>query len=107
MAPMPFLDRVDAGREVAAALTDLRGQDVVVLGLPRGGVPVAFEVATALGAPLDVIVVRKLGVPFQPELAMGAIGEGGVRVLNHDVIRMAGVSGHELALVEERERAEL
>jgi len=107
MRVMPFLDRADAGRQLAAALSDLQGEDVVVLGLPRGGVPVAFEVATAIGAPLDVIVVRKLGVPFQPELAMGAIGEGGVRVLNDDIIRMAGVTGHELALLEERERGEL
>ena len=79
----------------------------MVLGLPRGGVPVAFEVARALGAPLDVIVVRKLGVPFQPELGMGAIGEDGVRVINPEVVRLAGVAGNELAAVEARERAEL
>ena len=79
----------------------------MVLGLPRGGVPVAFEVARALGAPLDVIVVRKLGVPFQPELGMGAIGEDGVRVINPEVVRLAGVTGKELAAVEARERAEL
>ena len=72
-----FDDRVDAGRQLAERLESLRGQDIVVLGLPRGGVPVAFEVAKALQAPLDVLVVRKLGVPFQPELAFGAIGEGG------------------------------
>ena len=77
-----FDDRVDAGRQLAERLASLRGQDVVVLGLPRGGIPVAFEVAQALQAPLDVLVVRKLGVPFQPELAFGAIGEGGVRVIN-------------------------
>ena len=77
---MPFIDRVDAGRQLAGRLRHLRGEDVVVLGLPRGGVPVAFEVAKALGAPLDVILVRKLGVPFQPELAMGAVGEGDVLV---------------------------
>ena len=77
-----FADRADAGRRLAAKLGHLRGEPVVVLGLPRGGVPVAFEVARALGAPLDVIVVRKLGVPFQPELGMGAIGEDGVRVIN-------------------------
>jgi putative phosphoribosyl transferase len=104
---VPFLDRVDAGRRLAARLTHWSGQDVVVLGLPRGGVPVAAEVALALAAPLDVIVVRKLGVPFQPELAMGAIGEGGVRVLNTEVIRMTGVSPTELSVVEERQRAEL
>ena len=84
-----FSDRTAAGRQLAERLVHLRGPDVVVLGLPRGGVPVAFEVATALGAPLDVLVVRKLGVPFQPELAMGAIGEGGVRVLNDAVVRAA------------------
>ena len=81
---MVLVDRVDAGRQLAARLQHLRGESVVVLGLPRGGVPVAFEVARALGAPLDVIVVRKLGVPFQPELGMGAIGEDGVRVLNDE-----------------------
>jgi len=77
---------------------------VVVLGLPRGGVPVAFEVAAALGAPLDVIVVRKLGLPFQPEVAMGAIGEGGYRVLDRGLVDRAGVAPRELAAVEERER---
>ena len=77
-----FDDRLDAGRQMAKRLEPFHGQDIVVLGLPRGGVPVAFEVAKALRAPLDVLVVRKLGVPFQPELAFGAIGEDGVRVLN-------------------------
>ena len=104
---MQFADRVEAGRRLAAQLAYLRGGDLVVLGLPRGGVPVALEVARALEAPLDVIVVRKLGVPFQPELGMGAIGEGGVRVLNAEVVRLAGVSSEELAAVEEQERAEL
>jgi putative phosphoribosyl transferase len=80
---------------------------VVVLGLPRGGVPVAFEVAQALDAPLDVIVVRKLGVPFQPELAMGAIGEGGIRVENADVMRSAALTEADLEASEERERSEL
>jgi len=104
---MIFADRVDAGRRLAARLQHLRGERVVVLGLPRGGVPVAFEVARALGAPLDVIVVRKLGVPFQPELGMGAIGEDGARIINREVVRLAGVSADELAAVEARERAEL
>jgi putative phosphoribosyl transferase len=99
-----FADRQDAGRRLAGRLGHFRGKDVVVLGLPRGGVPVAFEVATALDAPLDVIVVRKLGVPFQPELAMGAIGEGGFRVLNRDLVRRAGVTPHEVDVVERRER---
>ena len=102
-----FADRIEAGRRLADELTHLQGEDVVVVGLPRGGVPVAAEVAAALDAPLDVIVVRKLGVPFQPELGMGAIGEGDVRVLNDDVIAMAGVSSDELAAVEAGERVEL
>jgi putative phosphoribosyl transferase len=104
---MSFKDRADAGRRLGERLSYLRGQSVVVLGLPRGGVPVAFEVARALGAPLDLIVVRKLGVPWQPELAMGAIGEDAVRVINDEVMRNAGVSDRELAAVETRERAEL
>jgi putative phosphoribosyl transferase len=102
-----FADRADAGRRLARRLEHLRGEPVVVLGLPRGGVAVAFEVAAGLQAPLDVIVVRKLGVPFQPELGMGAIGEDGVRVVNDEVVRMAGVSVDEIAAVESRERAEL
>lgn len=85
----------------------LRGPEVVVLGLPRGGVEVAAEVAAALAAPLDVIMVRKLGVPSQPELAMGAIGEGGVRIVLPETVRRAGVTSDELAAVELRERAEL
>ena len=104
---MPFADRGDAGRRLAARLQHLRGERVVVLGLPRGGVPVAFEVARALGAPLDVIVVRKLGVPCQPELGMGAIGEDGVRIINREIVRLAGVSADELTAVQEREQAEL
>lgn len=102
-----FRDRVDAGRKLARYLEHLRGTDVVILGLPRGGVPVAHEVALALMAPLDVIVVRKLGVPYQPEVAMGAIGEGGVRIINPDVVEMAGVDQGELAAVIEREQTEL
>lgn len=104
---MRFEDRRQAGRLLAAALEHLRESDIVVLGLPRGGVPVAYEVARALEAPLDVVVVCKLGVPFQPELAMGALGEDGVRILNSDVIRGTGVGAAELAFVERRERAEL
>ncbi|OBI37199.1 phosphoribosyl transferase [Mycobacterium sp. E1386] len=102
-----FDDRVDAGRELGRSLESLRGHGVVVLGLPRGGVPVAFEVAKALHAPLDVLVVRKLGVPFQPELAFGAIGEGGVRVINDAVVREARLSADEIAAVEAKQRAEL
>nr|WP_231846609.1 phosphoribosyltransferase [Mycobacterium leprae]AAA63059.1 u650s [Mycobacterium leprae] len=102
-----FDDRVDAGRHLAERLESLRGKDMVVLGLPRGGVPVAFEVAKALRAPLDVLVVRKLGVPFQPELAFGAIGEGGVRVTNDSVVAEADLSQDEMAAIETEQRAEL
>ena len=102
-----FRNRADAGRQLAAKLHHLQGHDVVVVGLPRGGLPVALEVARALGAPLDVIVVRKLGVPFQPELGMGAIGEAGVQVINDEVVRLTGVTEAEVAAVEQRERAEL
>ena len=104
---MSFLDRSDAGRRLANRTLHLRGEDVVVLALPRGGVPVAAEVARALGAPLDVIVVRKLGVPVQPELGMGAIGEGDVRIINPEVVAITHVTDAEIAAVERRERAEL
>jgi putative phosphoribosyl transferase len=104
---MAFSDRADAGRRLAVKLQHLRGDEVVVVGLPRGGVPVAYEVARALEAPLDVIVVRKLGVPYEPELGMGAIGEDGVRVINEEVVRLAGVSDLQLDEVEARERTEL
>ena len=104
---MPFRDRVDAGRRLADRLLPLRGENVVVLGLPRGGVPVAAEAARALGAPLDVIVVRKLGAPFHAELAMGAVGEDGIRILNDEVVRAARITEVQVARVERRERAEL
>ncbi|CAL9403212.1 Putative phosphoribosyl transferase [Streptomyces sp. enrichment culture] len=104
---MTFVDRLDAGRRMAAAVAHLRDEDVVVIGLSRGGVPVAAEVAKALWAPLDVGVVRKLGVPFQPEVAMGAIGEDGARVINDQVIRGAHITDRELADVERTERVEL
>ena len=104
---MRFADRADAGRRLADALAARKDDQPVVLGLPRGGVAVAAPVAAALHAPLDVIVVRKLGVPRQPELAMGAIGEGGVRVLNERVMLAVAVSAADLAAVEARERAEL
>ncbi len=102
-----FHDRAEAGRLLAERLTHLRGQPVVVLGLPRGGIPVAAEIAKALDAPLDLILVRKLGVPFQPELAMGAIGEDGVKVENLDVIRHAQISPQQIESVERTEREEL
>jgi putative phosphoribosyl transferase len=103
---VPFRDRADAGRQLADRLGPVTG-DPVVLGLPRGGVPVAAEVAERLGAPLDVVLVRKLGVPYQPELAMGAVGEGGVRVLDEEVLALAGVDGAQLAAAEARARAEI
>ena len=103
-----FADRAEAGRELAAALTDYRDRDeVVVLALPRGGVPVAFEVARALHAPLDVFVVRKLGLPAQPELAMGAIASGGIQVLNDEVVTALGVPHEIIEKVAVREREEL
>jgi len=104
---MRFENRREAGRRLAGQLDTLPADDPVVLGLPRGGVPVAAEVARVLGAPLDVILVRKLGVPSQPELAMGALGEDGVRVLDRDLVARAGVSERALARVERRERLEL
>ncbi|MFG3539635.1 phosphoribosyltransferase family protein [Streptomyces clavifer] len=104
---MLFTDRTDAGRQLAGALGHLLPRDPVVLGLPRGGVPVAFEVAHALRAPLDVIVVRKLGVPYHPELGFGAIGEGGVRVISDEIVRHAGVREEDLESVERAESAEL
>ncbi len=102
-----FRDRREAGARLASRLADLRREMPVVLGLPRGGVPVAYEVARALDAPLDVLLVRKLGLPWQPELAMGAIGEGGVRVLNRSVLASTGVTDRQLAQVEGAEREEL
>jgi putative phosphoribosyl transferase len=102
-----FEDRVDAGQQLGRRLAYLRGHDAVVLGLPRGGVPVAFQIAKMLDAPLDVIVVRKLGVPSEPEVAMGAIGEEGGYVLDQHVLSIAKVRQDELLAVERRERAEL
>ncbi|MFG2993932.1 phosphoribosyltransferase family protein [Streptomyces sp. NPDC048257] len=104
---MLFTHRTEAGERLAEALLHLRGEDPVVLGLPRGGVPVAFRVARALGAPLDVIVVRKLGVPHHRELGFGAIGEGGVRVISEDIVRSSRVRPEDLAAVEHAEEAEL
>ena len=102
-----FENRMEAGRRIARRLEHLRERDVVVLGLPRGGVPVAYEVAEALGAPLDVIVVRKVGLPFRPELAMGAIGEGRFRVQDRAVMTRARITADEWRTVEARERREL
>jgi putative phosphoribosyl transferase len=106
--PTPYRDRRHAGQELAEHLDDLKGRnDVVVLALPRGGVPVAFEVARALGAPLDVFLVRKLGVPGHAEFAMGAVAPGGVRVLSDDVVMMLGISASEIEAVTAAERKEL
>ena len=102
-----YRDRSDAGRQLAARLEPLRADRPLVVGLPRGGVPVAYEVARALGAPLDVVIVRKLGAPIQPELAMGAIGEEGARVLNDELVEALGVGPDELEASVELERAEL
>jgi putative phosphoribosyl transferase len=105
---LPLRDRTEAGRALAAALRAYRGRgDVLVLALPRGGVPVACEVAEALGAQVDLIIVRKLGTPGQEELAMGAIASGGVRVLNRDVIEPMRIPERAIEEVERRERAEI
>src|SRR6266480_150200 len=103
-----FLDRAEAGRALARALEHYAGRDdVVVLALPRGGVPVAYEVAKQLGAPLDVFLVRKLGVPGYKELAMGAIASGGVRVINEDVVRDMDIPGEVIDAVAADEQWEL
>jgi len=106
---MPFIDRMDAGRQLAKALARYKAQRPVVLALPRGGVPVAAEVATVLDAPLDLILVRKIGVPFQPELAMGAVVDGGkpVIVRNEDVISLTGVSEQEFNATCDQQLAEI
>ena len=103
-----FIDRLDAGRRLARTVSELRREgDIVVLGIPRGGVPVASQVARELRAPLDVIVVRKLGVPWQPELALGAVGEDHVRVLNDDVVQQASVDPADVQALSEREWGEV
>jgi len=103
-----FKDRRDAGRQLAAKLEDRSDiEEAIVFGLPRGGVPVAYEVAVSLALPLDILVVRKIGVPTQPELAMGALGEEDVVVVDHQVMAMAQVSASEFASIEARERIEL
>lgn len=103
-----FKDRRHAGRLLADELSRYRDEpSLLVLALPRGGVPVAFEVADRLGAPLDVFTVRKLGVPRQPELAMGAIASGGIRVLNQSIVDGLRIPDEDIQAVTERERAEL
>jgi predicted phosphoribosyltransferase len=103
----PFQDRRDAGAELARRLGYLNREDVVVLALPRGGVPVAAAVAAHLQAPMDVFVVRKLGVPGQPELAMGAIASGGVQVLNDEVVRWLRIPNEAIEETARQEQAEL
>jgi predicted phosphoribosyltransferase len=108
MTPQRFRNRIDAGRRLAEKLAAYADRpDVLVLALPRGGVPVGFEVARALGAPLDVFLVRKLGVPGYEELAMGAVATGGVRVLNDEIVRGLGISEHEIDAAVARELQEL
>jgi len=106
---MSFMDRADAGRKLAQALLTYRDQQPVILALLRGGVPVAAEVAATLDAPLDLILVRKIGVPTQPELAMGAVVDGGLPIVvrNDEVIRMAGVDEAEFAAIRDKELAEI
>ncbi len=106
---MSFRNRDEAGRRLAARLLDYKGQDAVVFALPRGGVPVAAPIAEALNAPLDLVLVRKIGVPFQPELAMGAVADGGkpITVRNEDVIAMAGVGEEAFEAVRQRELQEI
>src|SRR5262250_1191037 len=105
---MIFADRMEAGRSLAWRLEEYANRyDVIVLGIPRGGVPVAFEVAQALHAPLDVFLVRKLGVPGHEELAMGALASGGVRVLNDDVVRALQIPDDVLDAVTAEEQREL
>lgn len=105
---MRYKNRTEAGKTLAARLTEYAGRkDVIVLGLPRGGVPVAYQIARSLGAPLDVFVVRKLGVPGNEELAMGAIASGGVRVLNPDVVDYLNITDEVIDQVVAKERGEL
>ena len=108
MSPRLFRDRADAGRRLAARLKQYAGKpDVLVLALPRGGVPVAYEVAKALPAPMDVFIVGKLGVPGQEELAMGAVATGGVRVLNHQVVNALGIPDYVIEAAVKWETDEL
>lgn len=104
---MRFRDRAAAGRVLADALTQLRDEEPIVLGLPRGGVPVAAEIAAALGAPLDIVLVRKIGAPSRPELAVGAVGEDGVTVRNDAVLAELGLTWDDLSGQVERERVEI
>jgi len=102
-----YRDRRDAGRQLADRLQNYRDEDPIVIGLPRGGVEVAFEIARALNAPLDVIVSRKLGAPDQPELGIGAVAQGGILFLDESLVRTLGIADHEIESIAERERDEM
>ena len=106
---MPFIDRDDAGRQLAKALARYKDRKPIILALPRGGVPVAAKVAEALHAPLDLLLVRKIGVPFQPELAMGAVVDGAspLTVLNEEIISLAGISEREFSAVRDQQLSEI
>ncbi len=106
---MPFIDRDDAGRQLAKALARYKDRKPIILALPRGGVPVAAKVAEVLHAPLDLLLVRKIGVPFQPELAMGAVVDGAspLTVRNEEVISLAGISEHEFSAVRDQQLSEI
>ncbi len=104
---MIFNDRIDAGQQLADRLMGYRNMNPIVLGVPRGGVPVAYEVAKALGAPLDVVVARKVGAPFQPEFGIGAIAPGGVRILDDYAVRVLGIADEELESLIARETVEM
>ena len=106
---MPFIDRDDAGRQLAKALARYKDRKPIILALPRGGVPVATKVAEVLHAPLDLLLVRKIGVPFQPELAMGAVVDGAspLTVRNEEVISLAGISEHEFSAVRDQQLSEI
>src|SRR5688572_31969327 len=104
----PFKDRRDAGRKLAEKLSAYaRGQNTLILALPRGGVPVAYEVALTLNVPLDIFIVRKLGLPGREELAIGAIASGGIRILNGDIIRMLSIPDEVINFIAKRELQEL
>lgn len=102
-----FEDRADAGKKLAQQLLEFRNQDVVVLALPRGGVPIGYEIAKRLNVPLDVLVVRKLGAPLNPEFGIGAIAPGGVKIIDQEALQQLGISEEEIDHIEKEERKEL
>ena len=104
---MRFMNRSHAGRKLARRLDHLKGEATVVLGLPRGGIPVGFEVARRLSAPLEVLLVRKLGAPFQPELAIGALGEGGIQIIDEDRVRRLRIGSDHIERLVRQEQNEM